>query len=203
MIRVDQPLFLITQAQRSGGTLLLRLLDGHPELHVVPFQLRGIDQAAKRMPATSAQAWSALHDPRLVERYEEGYRQRKGAVLDDDVTHSFELDPERQREVYDECAAALDRPTTRDLFACYFTSYFSAWRDYAGVGPHAGSSASSPGSSAACAAARLCTRSTPTAVGSRSCGIRGAGTRRRGGGSRNGGTARSRSTTGAGRRRAP
>jgi sulfotransferase family protein len=134
MIEVDQPLFLITQAQRSGGTLLLRLLDGHPELHVVPFQLRGIDQAAKRMPETSAQAWSALHDPRLVERYEEGYRQRKGAVLDDDVTHSFELDPERQREVYDECAAALDRPATRDLFACYFTSYFSAWRDYAGGG---------------------------------------------------------------------
>ena len=58
-VTVDQPLFLITQAQRSGGTLLLRLLDGHPELHVVPFQLRGIDQAAKRMPGTAAEAWAA------------------------------------------------------------------------------------------------------------------------------------------------
>ena len=31
-VRVDQPLFLISQAQRSGGTLLLRLLDGHPRV---------------------------------------------------------------------------------------------------------------------------------------------------------------------------
>jgi Sulfotransferase family len=134
MIQVDQPLFLITQAQRSGGTLLLRLLDGHPELYVVPFQLRGIDQAAKRMPETAAAAWAALNDPKLEERYREGYRQRKGDVLDDAVTYSFELDPARQRDLFDECAAALDRPTTRDLFACYFTSYFTAWRNYAGEG---------------------------------------------------------------------
>jgi hypothetical protein len=134
MIRVDQPLFLISQAQRSGGTLLLRLLDGHPELHVVPFQLRGIDQAAKRPPETTEQAWAALHDPRLAKRYREGYRQRKGAVLDDDVTHAIDLDPARQRELFDECAAGLDRPTPRRLFDCYFTSYFSAWRDYAGGG---------------------------------------------------------------------
>jgi hypothetical protein len=132
MIKVDQPLFLITQAQRSGGTLLLRLLDGHPQLHVVPFQLRGIDQAAKGMPGTADEAWAALNDPRLEERYRKGYRQRKGAVLDDDVTYSFELDPAHQRVLYDECTAALDRPATHELFACYFTSYFSAWRDYAG-----------------------------------------------------------------------
>jgi hypothetical protein len=132
MIEVDQPLFLISQAQRSGGTLLLRLLDGHPELHVVPFQLRGVDQAAKEMPQTPDQVWAALHDPRLAERYREGFRQRKGAVLDDDVRYPFELDPVRQRELYDEFAAALDQPTTRSLFACYFTSFFSAWQDYAG-----------------------------------------------------------------------
>ena len=63
--RVDQPLLLITQAQRSGGTLLLRLLDGHPECHVVPFQLRGIDEAAKHLPETAAAAWEALHHTKL------------------------------------------------------------------------------------------------------------------------------------------
>jgi hypothetical protein len=133
--RLDQPLFLITQAQRSGGTLLLRLLDGHPELHVVPFQLRGIDQAAKRLPRSPDEAWAELHDPKLVERYREGYRQRKRDVLEDEVTYPFELEPERQRELFDECAATLDAPSPRALFDCYFTSYFSAWRDYANRGP--------------------------------------------------------------------
>ena len=132
---IDQPLFLITQAQRSGGTLLLRLLDGHPELHVVPFQLRGIDQAAKRPPQTAHEAWTAMHDPKLVERFREGYRQRKHDVLEDDVTYDFELEPERQRALYEECAGGLDRPRTRDYFTCYFTSYFSAWCDYANDGP--------------------------------------------------------------------
>src|SRR5204863_7219947 len=34
VVEVDQPLALISQAQRSGGTLLVRLFDGHPQCHV-------------------------------------------------------------------------------------------------------------------------------------------------------------------------
>ena len=36
---VDEPLALICQAQRSGGTLLGRLFDGHPQCHVHPHEL--------------------------------------------------------------------------------------------------------------------------------------------------------------------
>jgi hypothetical protein len=132
---VDQPLLLITQAQRSGGTLLLRLLDGHPECHVVPFQLRGIDEAAKLLPQTPREAWAVLHDPKLPERYRIGYRQRKGDVLADDETHPFKLSPDLQREIYGACTSDLDTAAPRDLFDCYFTSYFSAWLDYANREP--------------------------------------------------------------------
>jgi hypothetical protein len=135
LIRVDQPLFLISQAQRSGGTLLLRLLDGHPECHVAPFQLRGVDQAAKRPPQTPEEAWALLHDPKLVERYHTGFRQRKRDVLSDEETHPFELAPELQREIYDTCTRDVREPTPRALFDCYFTSYFSAWLDYANREP--------------------------------------------------------------------
>jgi hypothetical protein len=128
---VDQPLLLITQAQRSGGTLLVRLLDGHPECHVVPFQLRGIDEAAKHLPETPAEAWEALHHPKLEERTESGYRQQKGEVLRDEETHPFHLDFSLQREIYEACIAELAAPSARDLFNCYFTSYFNAWLDYA------------------------------------------------------------------------
>jgi hypothetical protein len=130
LVRVDQPLVLISQAQRSGGTLLLRLLDGHPECQVAPFQLRGIDQAAKHPFTDPEAAWRALHDPKLVKRYEQGHSQRKHDVPDEDVLFPFELQPELQRSIYRSCVAELDAPNGRALFDCYFTSYFNAWVDY-------------------------------------------------------------------------
>jgi Sulfotransferase family len=130
IVRVDQPLVLITQAQRSGGTLLLRLFDGHPECQVAPFQLRGIDQAAKHTSTDGERAWQALYDPKLVTRFEEGHRQRKHEVLDEDEVFPFELEPGLQRSIYQACVAEREQPSARDLFDCYFTSYFNAWLDY-------------------------------------------------------------------------
>jgi Sulfotransferase family len=129
LVPVDQPLLLITQAQRSGGTLLLRLLDGHPECHVIPFQLRGIDDAAKRLAAKPEEAWRALYDPKLAERFEQGHRQVKHDVLDHDEVFPFELPPELQRAIFDACAARIAEPSPRELLDCYFTSYFNAWLD--------------------------------------------------------------------------
>jgi hypothetical protein len=130
LVRVDQPLVLISQAQRSGGTLLLRLLDGHPQCLVAPLQLRGFDHAAKRLPTDPEQAWRALCDPKLVVRYEHGHRQRKDGVLDEAEVFPFELEPDLQRAIYDACTAERERPTARDFFDCYFTSYFNAWLDF-------------------------------------------------------------------------
>ena len=39
-INVDQPLVLISQIARSGGTLLSQLFDMHPECHVHPHELK-------------------------------------------------------------------------------------------------------------------------------------------------------------------
>jgi hypothetical protein len=129
IVRVDQPLFLISQAQRSGGSLLLRLLDGHPECNVVPFQLRGLDEVAKRPPTNLEEAWKKFYDPKLALRYEAGHRQRKHDILRDEETFSFDLQPELQRAIFDACAGGRE-PSLRNLFDCYFTSYFNAWLDY-------------------------------------------------------------------------
>jgi hypothetical protein len=116
--------------QRSGGTLLLRLLDGHPECHVAPFQLRGIDEVAKQPPTDLEQAWRELYDPKLIERFRSGHRQRKHDVLHDEEVFPFRLPPELQRAIFDACIARLEEPSARDLLTCYFTSYFNAWLDY-------------------------------------------------------------------------
>jgi N-acylneuraminate cytidylyltransferase len=129
LVRVDQPLVLISQIQRSGGTLLLRLLDGHPECHVAPFQLRGIDEAAKRGVADRAEAWEVLYDPKLAERTL-GHRQQKRDVLLDEYVHSFGLSTDIQRVIYDTCVGRTSEAATRHLIACYLTSYFNAWLDY-------------------------------------------------------------------------
>ena len=42
LVWTDQPLVMITQMPRSGGTLLARLFDGHPACHVFPRELRSI-----------------------------------------------------------------------------------------------------------------------------------------------------------------
>lgn len=130
IVPVEQPLFLISQAQRSGGTLLLRLLDGHPQCHVVPFQLRGVDEVAKQARADPELAWRELHDQKLVERFRHGHRQRKGEVLDDASVFPFNLPPDLHRAVYDECVERVGETSARRLVACYFTAYFNAWLDY-------------------------------------------------------------------------
>jgi hypothetical protein len=135
LVRVEQPLLLISQAQRSGGTLLLRLLDGHPQCHVAPLQLRGIDEAAKQLPTEPDVAWDALHDAKLADRFREGHRQRKHDVLQHDEVFSFGLAPDLQRDLYDACAGRFERPSTRDLLDSYFTAYFNAWLDYRNLHP--------------------------------------------------------------------
>ena len=39
IVPVSEPMALVSQVQRSGGTLVNSLLDGHPELHVHPYEL--------------------------------------------------------------------------------------------------------------------------------------------------------------------
>jgi hypothetical protein len=133
-VPVDQPLLLITQPQRSGGTLLQRLLDGHPQCHVLPFQFRGIDAAITRGVATPEEAWEVLYDPKLAERFRHGHRQRKRRVLRDEEVFPFTLPTDLQRAIFDECAARLGEPDTRSLIGCYLTAYFNAWLDYGNLG---------------------------------------------------------------------
>src|SRR5207244_11583723 len=40
LVEVREPLVFVSQIQRSGGTLLSRLLDGHPECHAHPYEAR-------------------------------------------------------------------------------------------------------------------------------------------------------------------
>src|SRR3954452_24833176 len=81
IVRVEQPFILISQIQRSGGTLLNSLLDGHPELHVHPYELHIGYPTKPDWPALDIDdgpdSWlELLSKPVLAKLFAAGYRKK-------------------------------------------------------------------------------------------------------------------------------
>ena len=130
IVRVDQPLVLITQAPRSGGTLLMRLFDGHPQCYAIPHELATLLPAALPLPRDAAAAWRLLDHPMHGTWFTGGLRAGKGSLSDDRTRHRFLLPPLLQRRLF-ELRLAEERPDTdRGVIDCYLTSYFNAWLDH-------------------------------------------------------------------------
>jgi hypothetical protein len=133
LVRVDQPLVLITQMPRSGGTLLMRLFDGHPECHAIPHELRRLLPSKLPLPRDPSRAWKRLADPLLAQWFGEGARQAKGSLNEDRSRHEFLLPPLLHRALFEHCIHEVEPKTDRAVLDCYLTSYFNAWLDYRGL----------------------------------------------------------------------
>jgi hypothetical protein len=133
LVPVQEPLVLISQIQRSGGTLLSQLFDGHPEVHAHPHEVC-IGKPHKwdwpPLDLSAPETWFAtLHEPLLAEWIETGYVKDQTALRkqrDPDVL-PFVFSLKLQREIFERCAAGAERQ--RDVLDAYFTSYFNAWLD--------------------------------------------------------------------------
>ncbi len=130
IVRVDQPLVLITQIHRSGGTLLMRLFDGHPQLHAIPHEL-GPLLPATRVPSDADAAWALLHDPKLDGRFRRGLRQQKRELNQDESEAGFLLVPSVHRALFDRQIARAEGE--RGVLDAYLTAYFNGWLDYGGL----------------------------------------------------------------------
>jgi len=133
---VVQPLALCSQIQRSGGTLLGRLFDGHPACFAYPtelgwgkphpwprFELPSASDAlfeviAERWPRKFAVGgyhkysnWTYEHRPEEVDRY------------------PFLFHEPLQRQIFADVIAA-SAATRRDVLNAYLTSVFNGWLDY-------------------------------------------------------------------------
>src|SRR5687767_14274884 len=81
LVPVREPMVLISQIQRSGGHLLNSLLDGHPQLHVHPWEIQIGHPGKAEWPIldldADVDAWLAiLSEPWLPVGFEGGYRRR-------------------------------------------------------------------------------------------------------------------------------
>ena len=125
---VTSPLALISQIQRSGGTLLSQLLDGHPELHAHPHELKIGYPTKYTWPKLDLQdapnRWlETLFEYSVLSHFKKGYKKEKKR----DDAFLFLFLPSVQREIFLDYLGSLGSLTLRDVFDAYMTSYFGAW----------------------------------------------------------------------------
>lgn len=124
---VNQPLILISQVERSGGSMLAQLFDGHPDVLAHPHELK-IGYPNKRIwpPLDIAdvdEQFRVLFELNNVDFFERGYS--KGKHNTDRM--NFFLMPQLQLELFREALKKGVRANGRDVLNAYFTSYFNAW----------------------------------------------------------------------------
>jgi hypothetical protein len=133
LVPVREPLVLVSQVQRSGGTLLSQLFDGHPECHAHPHELKiGYPQKRYWPPLDLArpESWfELLFETRSVRHLHRGYSKSPKRHQDNYDVFPFAFLPRLQKAIFDACVEGRAVGGERDVLDCYFTSYFNAWLD--------------------------------------------------------------------------
>jgi Sulfotransferase family len=136
VIPVREPLVLVSQIHRSGGTLLSQLLDGHPECHAHPHELRICHVPNSRhWPridlARPATWFETLYEKHAGKHFRGGYSKSggKGTPAANREFFPFLFLPALQKQIFDQCVGRTQIERERDVLDCYFTSYFNAWLD--------------------------------------------------------------------------
>ncbi len=139
LVDVREPLVLISGVQRSGGTLINTLLDGHPRLRTHPYELHVGNPSKHDWPtldlAASADSWFAtLSEPRLAELFKSGYRKegRPSAIAEQPLVPCL-IPPSFVERLFRVVAAERAPKRPRDVFDIYFTAFFNAWLDNQGL----------------------------------------------------------------------
>jgi hypothetical protein len=130
VVQVREPMVLVSQIQRSGGTLLSRLFDGHPECHAHPYELK-IGRKARwpKLDLQAPETWfEALYEHKVAVHLVSGWSKPGLKETDVDV-FPFLFLPRLQKQLFDACLAERTIERQRDVLDCYFTAYFNAWVD--------------------------------------------------------------------------
>jgi hypothetical protein len=122
------PIALISQIQRSGGSLLSQLFDGHPQLHAHPYELK-IGFPKKDiwprfdMKDPPERWFEMLFEEDVIRHFKAGYEKGQR----DDHTFAFIFLPALQRRIFLDFLDGRRLFGSRDILDAYMTSYFGAW----------------------------------------------------------------------------
>lgn len=138
MVPIGQPMVLISEIQRSGGTLLNSLLDGHPQLHVHPWEIQIGYPDKSDWPQLALEAgvdaWLEILDQRWLSRvFKTGYRKdRRGGPLAEHPLPVM-IVPSFVERLFRLLAPSDPPKTQRAVLDLYFTAFFNAWLDCQGL----------------------------------------------------------------------
>ena len=132
LVAVNQPLVLISQIHRSGGTLLSQLFDGHPALHAHPHELMIGYPAKTNWPRldlndSPAEWFRRLYEPANGELFRAGFTKGRGTSTEG-KEFPFLMPPLLLNDLF---RTALPSTVTksRDILDAYMTAYFNGWLD--------------------------------------------------------------------------
>jgi hypothetical protein len=139
IVPVSQPFALISQVKRSGGTLLNSLLDGHPELHVHPYELHIGHPTKADWPAldlnADPEAWlEHLSEPVLEKLFAAGYRKKPDMdEIENYPTLPFTVVPTFVEHLFRLLCADQPPASQRQVIDHYLTAFFNSWIDNQGL----------------------------------------------------------------------
>jgi hypothetical protein len=131
VVPVTEPLVLISQIQRSGGTLLLQLLDGHPECHVDPYELKIGHPKKDNWPPLDLSRPDRWFEILYFKGFGERVRrtERTRTLNAGRSIYPFLFSPRLQKAIFDAQIEQSPPASERDVLNAYLTSYFNAWLD--------------------------------------------------------------------------
>jgi len=136
---LTQPLVLITGLPFSGGALLNKLFDGHPQIHVHPGEIKlEIDEHIKSIgsnpdPVKNPKKWFALLAQNHIDRHlEEVYRDLEKIGS----SQPFVFIPYLQKRIFLRYLKSINSRDLRTVYNAYMTSYFGSWLNYTNLNGH-------------------------------------------------------------------
>lgn len=140
IVPVRQPLVLISQIQRAGGTLMARLFDDHAACFAHPYELKWGRPEKWDWPsldlAGSPEEWALLLKENWSDEfaasgvYQKHSARLKGGVAQDLERQPFIFSPKLQLAIFERLLPGPGAPDQRAILDAHLTSLFNAWLDY-------------------------------------------------------------------------
>jgi hypothetical protein len=136
-VPIRLPMVLISQIQRSGGTLLAQLFDGHSQCYAYAYELYiGFPNKTVwpvlDLNESPTQWFLTLFETPVSRAFRRGYQKVSPGSGQDGERFLFIFLPSLQREIFLQYCKTTKIASQRDVFDAYMTSYFNAWLNHRG-----------------------------------------------------------------------